>query len=129
MLGGRHSLLAFAAMVLAAGCVGDGPTQGHRDRCADATGALIGCEEVEISTPEEACWRLVECGVIPLVNGPETDWAFDWDACVRNIERLPDSRYGLVLSCIEASTCEELRVERSPTTPNEDPPCLAYGDL
>ena len=120
----------LVALIVQGGC-GDGESlQGTREPCATASGTLLGCDDLPIESPEDACWRLVECGVIPLEH--EGDNVLDWTACVRFIERLTGARYDYTLQCIEASTCDDLTVGNSPVNPGTSDPqlplCLQYGD-
>ena len=92
------------------------PLQGVREPCSTAGGTLLGCDQPPIDTPEDACWRLVECGAIPLEH--EENWVLDWASCVHDIERLSEPRYEFALECIETSSCDDLKVDL----------CLQYGD-
>jgi hypothetical protein len=131
--GGAAGILVLAgAATLLAACSIDGSTPGVRDRCASA-GGLGTCDLTPVDDPESACWRLVECGVIPVANpDDEPDCCFDWATCVNFIEDLPDDRYDFTLPCVEAATCDELRFRGSPDRPSrsrEDmPECLQHGD-
>jgi hypothetical protein len=106
-----------------AACDGTDAADGARGRCASG-GALAGCAD-DLSTPEGACWRLVECGSYP-VDGAE-DGDLDWGRCVNEIESMPSARAPLVIACIASSTCDELLAPGSPT-PYARPACFAYGD-
>ncbi len=81
---------------------------------------MLDCEPVALAGAEEACWRLVQCGAVPVTN-PESDpsCCFDWATCVNRIESLPDEQFELALACIEASQCDELKGESG-----ELPRCL-----
>lgn len=133
--------LSCAAVVAALGVAasqpacGDGESlQGVREPCSNASGTLLGCDDMPIESPEDACWRLVECGVIPLQYELEDDddWVLDWAICVRMIERMSEARYEFVLQCIETSSCDDLKVEYSPVEPRRGdlsiPLCLQFGD-
>ena len=122
--------LAAALWLVAAACDGDGAIQGHRGPCATPTGAFVGCETEPLETAEDACWRLVDCGVIPLERNEENQGTFDWRDCVFTIEELPSQRENFVIQCIGVSSCDDLQLPNSPRTPREDELlCLAFGDL
>jgi len=76
-----------------------------------------------IETAEDACFRLVHCGAIPLQS--DEDYVFDWDHCVSDVDRLPEYRYDLALSCIQNSSCDQLKDDslRNP----DRPPCIDFG--
>lgn len=118
----------FASVVLAAflpACgTGDDTALGARGPCA-AGGVLTDCPDAA-RTAEAACWRLVDCGVIPL-DHPE-DFRFDWGRCVDGLESQPSEYRQLTVSCIAASTCDQLRVDGSPDEPDpRDIYCLNLG--
>lgn len=118
--------LFLTSLVLAAtGCgAGDDVAGGAHGPCAQG-GELTDCPDAE-RTPQAACWRLVDCGAIPLDHDEE--FRFDWGRCVDGIASLTEERQRLVVSCIAASTCDQLRSESS-TEPNTgDIYCLAFGD-
>lgn len=124
------ALIALGLALSLAACGDDESLQGVREPCATASGTLLGCDDDPIESPEDACWRLVACGVIPLEH--ETDWVLDWASCVREIERMSEARYDYTLQCIEASSCDDLKVDNSPVNPGSSDPtlplCLQYGD-
>ena len=99
----------LALVIGSAACDG----AGARAECAFG-GALTDCTDAE-RTPEAACWRLVDCGAIavdikqPGDMNPGDD--ADWGGCVEQIERLTADRQRLVVSCVAAATCDELRVD------------------
>ncbi len=101
----------------------NGRLQGTREPCATASGTLLGCDDTTIDNQQEACFRLVHCGAIPLHS--DEGFVFDWDACVRTMESLQEYRYQLALSCIESATCDELKDDslRNP----DRPLCLDFG--
>jgi len=99
------SLLLVAA---ACGAGDDNTSDGARAKCAFG-GALNDCPDAEKSS-QGGCWRLVDCGAIPLeVEDPTNENAFDWGRCVDTIDDLTADRRGLVIECIAAMTCDELR--------------------
>jgi len=105
---------------------GDDTTEGARAECAQG-GALTDCPDAE-RTAQGACWRLVDCGAIS-VKSDNTN-RFTWPRCVDGIESATADRQRLVINCIAASTCDELRVAGSPRTPNpNDMHCLRFGGL
>ena len=81
---------------------------GTRGQCAEG-GALNACPEAD-RTPEGACWRLVDCGAIPL-KADDPNRRFDWNDCVDGIEGMTDDRQRLVVDCIAADTCDSLKVD------------------
>jgi hypothetical protein len=82
---------------------------GTRGQCAEG-GELEACPEAE-RTPEGACWRLVDCGAIPLDSGsdPNNQYAFDWNRCVNIIDGARTDQQRIVIDCIAASTCDSLK--------------------
>ena len=106
----------LAAIVLAA-CDG---ADGARGPCASGGQILGECDE-EVETAEDACWKLVQCGVLPL----ESDDVADWSDCVFRIEEqiAEPSRDGAI-ACVDASSCDALIVNDSPSNPYEWPDCL-----
>lgn len=111
---------------LAACGAGDDTTEGTRAECAQG-GALTDCPDAE-RTAQGACWRLVDCGAISVKS--DVDNRFTWGRCVDTLERQTEDRQRLVISCIAASTCDELRVDNSPDNPNpNDMYCLRLGGL
>jgi len=103
-------------ILVAAACgTGNDVTDGTRGPCA-AGGALNTCPEAD-HTVEGACWRLVDCGAIPLHADNDTN-IFDWDNCVVDLEGLSTVGQQLAIDCIAASTCDELKVQDSPANGN-----------
>ncbi len=121
--------IASAIVVVFAlgGCgTGDDTTEGTRGLCAQG-GALTDCPDAE-RTAQAACWRLVDCGAISVQSDNEN--RFTWGRCVDTLESQTADRHRLVVSCIAASTCAELRVNNSPISPNpNDMRCLRFGGL
>ena len=112
-------LLALAA------CGGDDTSAGARGDCAEG-GALDACPPAD-PTPEGACTYLVECGVIPIESGGN-DNHFDYGACIDAIEGDLDVGEQLVIDCIEASSCDALKVQGSPDDPNAGQiACFHFG--
>jgi hypothetical protein len=111
----------------ASGCGADDDTiEGTRAECAQG-GALTDCPDAE-RTAEGACWRLVDCGAISVKS--DNNNRFTWARCVDGLESVPLDRQRVVISCIAASTCDELRVGGSPGNPNpNDMHCLRLGGL
>ncbi len=100
--------LAYPCLVLGwlAACgAGDDTVEGTRDHCAYG-GAITDCPDAE-RTPEGVCWRLVDCGAIILQSDDQN--RFDWGNCVDGFDTLTADRRTLVIGCIAASTCDELR--------------------
>jgi len=129
----RAAALA-AGLAFALAACGDGESlQGTREPCSTASGTLLGCSDDPIQSAEDACWRLVECGVIPLDFDDEVnEYVLDWANCVRLIERMSEVRYEYTLQCVEASSCDDLKVAEFPVDPGSGdralPLCLQYGD-
>jgi hypothetical protein len=120
---GRFAI-AIACVAWAACGAGDDTNEGTRARCAQG-GALTDCPDAERTAPA-ACWRLVDCGAISVSSDNAN--RFTWGRCVDEIDRLTADRRRLVIDCIAASTCDELRVAGSPRTPNpNDMHCLRFG--
>jgi hypothetical protein len=133
MLGPMSRWFAFAMVMVVgsvgglAGCgAGDDTTEGTRGACAHG-GAMTDCPDAE-RTAQGACWRLVDCGAISIEADNEN--RFTWGRCVDTLERQTEDRQRLVISCIAASTCDELRVGGSPRNPNtNEMRCLRLGGL
>ncbi|MBX3158202.1 MAG: hypothetical protein KF773_19700 [Deltaproteobacteria bacterium] len=108
--------LALALVLALPGCgAGDDTVEGARGLCAFG-GELTDCPDAD-RTPEGACWRLVDCGAIPLSS--ENNNRFTWGKCMNAIEGATADRQRAVIACIAASTCDELRV-------GNPPHCLEY---
>jgi hypothetical protein len=126
-------LLAVLGAFAIGSCGGDASDPGVRGPCDEAGGGTLGCAPPVIESVEDACWRLVECGAIPVAN-PEDDpnCCFDWAECVDELGELPSYRLDFTLACIAAAPCSELIWRGSPSRPtrNEEefPPCLQHGD-
>jgi hypothetical protein len=99
-------------------------SDGTRGPCA-AGGQVLGedgCREVV--TIEDACWKLVECGVMPL-DDPDSD--VDWGGCMFRLEQQLDRDAAEVaVECVALSSCEALIVNDSPVDPYEWPDCLEF---
>jgi hypothetical protein len=106
----------IASFLLVAACsASDDVYLGSRDSC-EFGGTLTDCPNADRDI-KSACWRLVDCGVIP-TKLPDPD-QFDWDQCVNTLEREEDARVTIVVACIASATCDELRTRR----------CLQLGDI
>ena len=104
----------------------DDTIEGTRAECAQG-GALTDCPDAE-RTVEGACWRLVDCGAIPVKS--DNNNRFTWARCVDRLDSQTSDRQRVVVSCIAASTCDELRVGGSPGNPDpNDMRCLRLGGL
>jgi len=123
-------LTICALAVLWAGCDGTGFSDGSRSPCASG-GQILGCED-EVETAEDACWKLVQCGVLPLDrDDPETDEIdpdreHDYRGCLDRIYRSDDDVAEISIQCIDASSCDSLVVNDSPDNPYEWPDCLEF---
>ncbi len=122
-------ILALAVLPLAA-CSFDAAPPGVRGQCGATIGEPL-CPPEVIETGEDACWKLVECGAIPVAS-PEGEAFFDQPTCERYFERISGHRYNISLACVAASTCDQLRFQdgrNGPSTnPERMPICLEYGD-
>jgi len=98
--------LALAALCLVACAAGDDTKEGSRGSC-EFGGTLTMCPQAQ-RTPQDACWRLVDCGAIPLHDDGDQN-SRDWDNCVDEIGSYTEERRDLIMSCIAISTCDELR--------------------
>jgi len=110
------SWLTLGALLVAACTAGDDTASGARAACAEG-GALNDCPD-SARTAQAACWRLVDCGAIP-ISSSNTN-VFDWGACVDRIEQSLDVAQTLIVDCISATSCDALKVEGSPDDPNRD---------
>ena len=120
--------MAVVCGVLWAACgAGDDTIQGTRGQCAEG-GALTDCPDAE-RTSEGACWRLVDCGAIPVkVDDPTMDHKFTWGRCVDSLDSITEDRRRVIINCVAASTCDELRVQGSPNDPDpNNMPCFRLG--
>jgi hypothetical protein len=116
--------LVLGVALLATACDGTDNADGARGSCA-AGGQVLGpCDEVE--TPEDACWKLVDCGVMPVQADPDGQcgYAFDWGKCVGRFDGMDPTSADLAVRCIAASSCDALLVRGSPACPGEAPDCL-----
>lgn len=111
------ALVASALLAASIACSATGDRYlGSRANC-EFGGTLTDCENAR-RTIHDACFRLVDCGAIPL-RYEEDNNNLDWDECVRRLEGTEDAIADLVVSCIATSTCDELRTHG----------CLDLGDL
>ncbi|HUJ57286.1 MAG TPA: hypothetical protein VLX92_02290 [Kofleriaceae bacterium] len=118
----RWLILVLAAAACGAG---DDTTDGARANCAEG-GAENACP-APAHDAESVCWYMVDCAAIPLSSN--NNGVFDWASCVNYIEQLTDDRQRLVIDCIAASSCDQLKVNNSPGQPNAgDFQCLQIGD-
>lgn len=114
-----RKLLLLAALGCAA-CDGNGSADGARGRCTAGGQVLGDCEQV--ATVEDACWKLVDCAVIPV----SSDMTRDWGDCVDRIDALDPTSQEAAVACVDAASCDELTVNDSPSNPYEWPDCLQY---
>lgn len=113
--------------VMTACSAGDDVSGGARAECAQG-GELVDCPPAE-RTAVGACWRMVDCGAIAVssVDG-NGNHRFDWGRCVDGLESLTNDHQRLVVDCIAASSCDQLRVDGSPDGPNTNQMlCLQLG--
>ncbi len=110
------AFIRWLVPLVAIACSADGDTaSGSRARCAEG-GALTACSEVP-QTPQEACWKLVDCGAVAIASSTNR---FDWGECVDRIETSIEGAQKLIIHCIAASSCDALKVAGSPDEPNRD---------
>ena len=110
----------------ASACDSVGSADGTRGRCASPAGELLGCEAGPIETPEDACFRLVDCAAIPIQSAEGQD-NLDWGDCIDILDGFSPERFDYAVACIAASSCDELRPNGGPATPYERPLCLQHG--
>ncbi len=122
-------MVTVAALLFGVPACGTDGIKPEVDRCTSASG-LAECGLTSLAGAEDACWRLAQCGAIPVANAEsEPDCCFDWATCVEHVEGLPDEQFELALACIEAATCDELRSRSAPGRTAEPPACLEHGQL
>jgi hypothetical protein len=96
----------YLVLITLAACTGgDDISDGTRDKCAEG-GELNDCH-ANPQTPWDACWRLVDCGALPLFE----DMGNDFDDCLNRIESRLAPAQRLVIGCIGAMTCDQLRLD------------------
>jgi hypothetical protein len=105
--------LVFLALV--ACNAGDDTADGARGLCAEG-GELNDCSATP-QTAWDACWRMVDCGAIPVHHSDEN--RDDFDDCVEAIEGMLAPAQRLTIACINVSTCDQLRLE--------DDRCFLFG--
>jgi hypothetical protein len=121
---GRLAIAALCVAWITACGAGDDTTEGTRAECAQG-GVLTDCPDAQ-RTSQGACWRLVDCGAISITS--DNTNRFTWGRCVDELDRLTADHERLVINCIAASTCDELRVGGSPRNPNpNEMHCLRFG--
>ena len=98
--------LLFIALVACSG--GDDTADGTRGPCAE--GGELNNQDCHANpqTPWDACWRMVDCGAIPVYQTNENQ--FDFDDCVETIETMLDTQQQLTIACIAVSTCDQLKL-------------------
>lgn len=101
----------------AACSLGDDAADGSRAQCAEG-GALNDTCANNITTAEQACWRLVDCGAVRLHEDQYYD--FDYSLCVEEIEGAGMVQSRLIIACIGASTCDNLKYAGGS--------CFLYGE-
>jgi hypothetical protein len=108
----------FCLLLGVAACgLGDDTADGGRSQCAEG-GALNDTCTTSLKTPEDACWRMVDCGAIALHRMGQYD--FDWSRCISEIQNTGDVQERLIIACVAASTCDQLKVSGGA--------CFAYGE-
>jgi hypothetical protein len=102
-----RSMKGWTCLLFLVACTaGDDTANGARDNCAEG-GTLNQCPAT-VRTPDGACWRLVECGALPLASDSTGDWA----SCVDRISGMRDVAQQLVIACIASATCDQLKYDR-----------------
>src|SRR4051812_29004832 len=108
--------ISLLIIALGACSPGDDTSDGTRALCAEGGALNDQCED-PVTTARDACWRMVDCGAIDAHEPGEFD--FDWDRCVDRIEGMADVEQQIVIACIGASTCDQLKEGRA---------CIRLGD-
>jgi len=108
-----------SCLLLALGAcgLGDDTAEGGRKQCAEG-GVLNDTCASTLRTAEDACWRMVDCGAIPLHR--EGQYDRDWSRCIDDLWDTGDVQERLIIACVGASTCDQLRA-----APDA---CFAYGE-
>jgi len=118
MIAAMKGLIASVLLAALFACsASDDVYLGSRGNC-EFGGTLTDCENAQ-RTIHAACFRLVDCGAIPLRYEDENNNNLDWDRCVLILEAGEQARSQLVTACIASSTCDELRTGL----------CLELGDF
>jgi hypothetical protein len=113
-------------LIFLAACGTGNNIDGTRGNCAEG-GALTDTCDGEVSTPADACWRMVDCGAIPIFNDDNN--VFDWGNCTDYIDTLTSTRQTLVIACIAGSSCDMLKGDNWPDVPYRDQfQCIRIGD-
>jgi len=103
-------------LALGACGLGDDVADGSRAQCAEG-GALNDSCANNITTAEQACWRMVDCGALRLHE--DEYYRFDWSECVEEIHDAGQVQERLIVACVGASTCDQLKYAGGA--------CFAYG--
>lgn len=127
----RRSLILALALLPLVSCSFDENAPGVRGPCGATNGEPL-CPAESIVTGDDACWKLVQCGSIPVESDQEQNDVFDEPYCERYFDRLSPHRYDIAVACVAAATCDQLRFQDGPVTPSRNPErgplCLEYGD-
>ena len=117
--------LCLSAAVLAGACGDPGRLAGP---CGLSAGSLVGCEPEqasdEVRTIADACWKMVECGV--LFVSDVVDSELDYPGCVARLSTYFPERLAYALHCIDAATCAGLATSTQNGYPF-DGTCFQYG--
>lgn len=107
-------LLLTGTFALAAACADD-RAPGALSPCDTPAGPLLSCPPNQVAEPppaiEDACWRLVECGLFAVENlDDQGNHQGDWVTCVNDLrgDDFTAARLDHVLRCVDASTCQDL---------------------
>jgi hypothetical protein len=121
--------MKWLALLLLVACSN---ADGTRGQCAEG-GELAACPEAE-RTAEGACWRLVDCGAIPLKRDENPDGSpnfniFDWDNCVGDLESGRTDSERVAIDCIAAATCDSLKTDNPRDPDPSQIACLVAAGL
>ena len=123
----RFAILVIALALFAA-CGDDASKQGFRTPCSVAAGGVDSCDVAPLETTEDVCWRLVDCGAIPVEDPSDNDSVFDWQDCMSRVGGMEEYQFEYSSACVQLSTCDELKRDGSPNRPFSVPLCLLHGD-
>lgn len=130
----KYARAALCAAVLggSAGCDDTAHVDGARGPCLGGGQIFETAFETaldpdpcrEVVSIEDACWKLVDCGVFPLDH--QDEGGLDWGRCVDRLEGYDADTAAVAIACIDATSCDGLVVNDSPHNPYEWPDCLEY---
>lgn len=110
----RRALPLLLTIALASCADAGEPQSSAVDPCLSSQAALLGCPAAPPAaapTIEDACLKLVDCGIIPL-NFVNADGSHnnDYTRClnVLHSDEYDEARLHFTLHCVEVSTCQDL---------------------